>query len=199
MKNQVATVLLLLTAIPSVLSAQSVWKLDKAHSKIDFSVTHMLVAEVDGRFTDFDGTVTSSKSDFRDAKIDVTIKTASITTDNDFRDKHLRSDDFFNAEKYPEIKFHSTSIEKTGDNTYKIAGDLTIRDTTKTVVLNAKYNGQVVAGGVTKAAFKATTTINRFDYGVHWNKTIETGGLVVGKDVDITLLLELNKQEPSKE
>lgn len=179
-------------------AAQTTWKADKAHSKIDFSVTHMVIAEVDGRFTDFDATLTASKDDFSDAKITATIKTASITTDNDFRDKHLRSDDFFNAGKYPEIKFKSTSIEKIGENTYKIAGDLTIRDTTKTVVLDTKYNGQVVGMGATKCAFKATTTINRFDYGVHWDKTIESGGLVVGKNVDITLLLEFNKQTDEK-
>jgi len=179
-------------------TAQTIWKADKAHSKIDFSVTHMVIAEVDGRFTDFDATLTASKDDFIDAKITATIKTTSITTDNDFRDKHLRSDDFFNADKYPEIKFKSTSIEKTGDNTYKIIGDLTIRDTTRSVVLDTKYNGQVVAMGATKIAFKATTTINRFDYGVHWDKTIESGGLVVGKNVDITLLLEFNKQSDEK-
>jgi len=190
--------MMLMLVATSGLCAQTVWKLDKAHTKIDFSVTHMLIAEVDGRFTSFDGSVTTSKGDFSDAKVDVTIKTASITTDNDFRDKHLRSDDFLNAEKYPEIKFHSTSIEKTGDNTYKITGDLTIRDSTKSVVLDAKYNGQIMTGGATKAAFKATTTIDRFDYGVHWNKTIESGGLVVGKNVDITLLLELNKETPAE-
>jgi len=191
------TAAILFTVIGGVV-AQTIWKADKAHSKIDFSVTHMVIAEVDGRFTDFDATLTGSKDDFSDAKITATIKTASITTDNDFRDKHLRSDDFFNADKYPEIKFKSASIEKTGENTYKITGDLTIRDTTKTVVLDTKYNGQIVGMGATKRAFKATTTINRFDYGVHWDKTIESGGLVVGKNVDITLLLEFNKQTDDK-
>ena len=191
------TAAILFTVIGGVV-AQTIWKADKAHSKIDFSVTHMVIAEVDGRFTDFDATLTGSKDDFSDAKITATIKTASITTDNDFRDKHLRSDDFFNADKYPEIKFKSTSIEKTGENTYKITGDLTIRDTTKTVVLDTKYNGQIVGMGATKRAFKATTTINRVDYGVHWDKTIESGGLVVGKNVDITLLLEFNKQTDDK-
>ena len=191
------TTAILFTILNGV-AAQTTWKADKAHSKIDFSVTHMVIAEVDGRFTDFDATLTASKDDLSDAKITATIKTGSITTDNDFRDKHLRSDDFFNADKYPEIKFKSTSIEKTGDNTYKITGDLTIRDTTKTVVLDTKYNGQVVAMGSTKCAFKATTTINRFDYGVHWDKTIESGGLVVGKNIDITLLMEFNKQTDDK-
>ena len=100
----VAFILLALTAVV----AQTTWKADKAHSKIDFSVTHMVIGEVEGRFTDFDATLTASKDDFTDAKITATIKTTSITTDNDFRDKHLRSDDFFNVEKYPEIKFKST-------------------------------------------------------------------------------------------
>jgi polyisoprenoid-binding protein YceI len=109
------------------------------------------------------------------------------------RDGHLKSDDFFNAEKFPEINFKSTSFEKLGDNKYKITGDLTIRDVTKNVTFDATLNGTLKTDRGVLAAWKATTTINRFDYNLKWSKTLETGGLAVGKDVIITLNLELNK------
>ncbi len=178
------------------LNAQTTWKADKAHSNVSFSVSHMVISEVTGMFRDFDVTVVASKDDFSDAQIEATIKTAGIFTDNDYRDKHLRSDDFFNAEKYPDIKFKSTKIEKTANGIYNITGDLTIRDVTKPVVLETKYNGQMKLGENTKAGFKATTTIDRFVFGTKWNKALETGGLVAGKDVGITLLMELNKEVP---
>jgi polyisoprenoid-binding protein YceI len=172
------------------------WTADKAHSRVMFTVTHMVVSEVTGRFTDFDVILRQPKDDFSDAKVTASIKTASINTDNQTRDNHLRSDDFFNAEKYPEIKFVSTAWEKTGPDTYRIKGDLTMRDVTKPVVLNAKFNGSITDGrGDTKAGFKASTVINRMDYGVKWSRAIEAGGLVVSENVDILLLLELQKQK----
>lgn len=172
------------------------WKADLAHSRVGFSVTHMLIAEVDGRFTQFDVTLNQGKEDFSGSTIEAKIKTASVTTENETRDKHLRSDDFFNVEKYPEIQFKSTSFEKTGDRAYKITGDLTIRDVTKNVTLEAKYLGGVTdARGNTRIAFRATTTINRFDFGVKWDRKLDAGGLIVSENVDITLNLELTKQQ----
>ena len=172
----------------------SSWKLDKAHSQVKFSVAHLVISEVTGVFKDFDVTLTSDKADFSDANVEATIKTYSIDTGNENRDKHLRSDDFLNSEKFPEMKFKSTGVEKTGDDTYKIKGDLTIRDVTKSVLLDTKFRG-TIAGmrGNTTAAFKATTTINRFDFGAMWDKTIEAGGLIAGRDVEITLLMEFTK------
>jgi polyisoprenoid-binding protein YceI len=194
MKKLFAVVLLLIVTALS-LSAQTIWKSDKAHSAVKFSVTHMMISEVNGRFGDFDVTVTQGKDDFTGSTIEAIIKTASINTDNDFRDKHLKTDDFFNVEKFPTITFKSTSFEKTGTDTYKISGNLTIRDVTKPVVLDAKFNGTMAdSRGNVKAGFKATTTIDRFDYGVKWDKTLDKGGMIVSKSVDITLLLELNKQ-----
>ena len=194
------TIILLLTLLSiSVLSAQTTWKADKSHSRVGFTVTHMIISELTGGFTDFDVTIVTTKDDFSDAKIEAVIKTTSINTDNEYRDKHLRSDDFFNAEKFPDMTFKSTKIEKAGADTYNITGDLTIRDVTKPVILNANYRGQVTSGGRTKAGFKATTTIDRFEFGTKWNAAIETGGFVVGKSVDITLLMELNKQQPAGE
>jgi len=176
-------------------SAQTTWIADKAHTQITFSVTHLLISEVTGRFSDFDVTFHDANEDFTDGTIGVTIRTASINTGIEKRDNHLKSDDFLGAEKFPNITFESTLIEKTGKDTYKITGDLTIRDVTKSVVLDAKHNGTVTdPWGVTKAGFKATTSINRFDFGVKWGAALETGGLVAGETVVLTLLMEFNKQ-----
>ncbi|MBK7256824.1 MAG: polyisoprenoid-binding protein [Ignavibacteriae bacterium] len=191
MQRTILAVLTLVLAISGAV-AQTTWKLDNAHSAVKFSVTHMVIAEVPGNFREFDVTFTQKgTADFAGSSLSATIKTASINTDNEGRDKHLRSDDFFNADKFPAITFTSTSFEKTGTDTYVIKGDLTIRDVTKPVVLNARYTGTVKdPRGNTKIGFKATTAINRFDFGVKWNKAVEAGGLVVGETVDITLLME---------
>jgi polyisoprenoid-binding protein YceI len=178
--------------------AQSVWKVDKSHSNVDFTVTHLVISEVRGTFKEFDASLTSDKADFSDMKLNATIKTASVFTDNDRRDNHLRSNDFFNADSFPNITFKSTSVKKTGSDSYQITGDLTIRNITKSVVLETKYRGSVEAFGGTRAAFKATTTIDRFEFGTTWDKTIETGGLVVGKEVNIALLMEFAKQKPEE-
>jgi polyisoprenoid-binding protein YceI len=187
--------ILLLAAFAAVgfVSAQSDWKLDKAHSSITFTVKHMVISNVTGSFKDFAVTLKSAKDDFSDATVQSTIKVASLSTDNDRRDAHLKSDDFFNAEKYPEINFKSTSFEKLSDTKYKITGDLTIRDVTKNVTFDAVLNGTLKTTHGVLSAWKATTTINRFDYNLKWNKTIETGGLIAGQDVIITLNLELNR------
>jgi len=170
------------------------WKLDKAHSQVRFSVSHLVITEVTGRFTDFDVTLTQPDDDFTKSQIQAIVKTASINTDVEQRDRHLRTDDFFNAEKFPTMTFKSTSIEKTGEGKYKITGDLTIRDVTRSVELDTKFNGTIVdPRGNTREGFKATTTINRFDFGVKWDMATETGGLVAGKEVEITLLMEFVK------
>jgi len=178
----------------SLLAQQGGWTLDKSHSSISFSIRHMVISEVTGNFKDFTISFTAAKADFSDATVDATIKVASINTDNERRDGHLKTDDFFNAEKFPDIRFKSTSFEKVGDNAYKITGDLVIRDITKKVTFDAVYNGSVKSPwGATVISWKATTTINRFDYGLKWNKAIETGGLIAGDVVKITHNLELTK------
>jgi polyisoprenoid-binding protein YceI len=194
--NKITAVLfVLLLSAASLVSQPTTWKIDPVHSKVLFSVSHMVISEVSGRFNDFDATLVQTKEDFTDSKLSATIKTKSIDTDNDRRDNHLRSADFFDAEKNPEITFVSRKFEKTGKDIYKITGDLTIRGVTKSVVLDMKFNGQVKSPmGNFVAGFKATTTINRMDYGVKWNKTMELGGLIVGENVDITLNVELTKQ-----
>jgi polyisoprenoid-binding protein YceI len=191
--KKITVVLFAVLVATTLMSAQSEWKLDKAHSSIGFTVRHMVISDVTGSFKDFTIALKSDKDDFSDAEVQSTIKVGSLSTDNAMRDGHLKSDDFFNAEKFPEINFKSSSFEKLGDNKYKITGDLTIRDVTKKVIFDATLNGTLKTGRGLLSAWKATTTINRFDYNLKWNKTLETGGLMVGQDVTITMNLELNK------
>lgn len=181
------------TAASSFVQAPAKWVLDKAHTNVRFSVAHLVVSDVDGSFKSFDGSMTSAKPDFTDASINFTVDVNSINTDNENRDKHLQSDDFFNAAKFPQIKFVGKSFQSLGDNKYKLSGDLTIRDVTKPVTFDVTYGGTVNAMGATHAGFKAKTTINRFDYSLKWSAATEAGGLVVGKDVDITLNIDLKK------
>ena len=175
--------------------AQNVWTLDKAHTAVKFSVTHLVISEVEGNFKSFDGLLTYGKPDFSDALVDFTVDVASINTDNEMRDKHLKSDDFFNAEKYPKMTFKGATWKKISDTKYVLEGDLTIRDVTKHVAFDVASNGTIKdPWGNTKAGFKATTVINRFDYNLKWGTLTETGGAVVGKDVTITLNLEFQKK-----
>ncbi len=180
----------------SLTFAQTTWDFDKSHSKIGFSVTHLVITDVEGNFKEFEGSITTSGDDFENAKIEFSANVASINTDNEKRDEHLRSDDFFNAEKFPQLTFKSKSFSKVDDKNYKLVGDLTIRDVTKEVELNVVYNGTVEdPWGNTKSGFSLEGEINRFDYNLKWNKTIEAGGLVVGEDVTILAKLQLVKQK----
>ena len=169
------------------------WTLDRSHSNLKFTVTHMVVSETEGSFKIFDGTIEHTKPDMSDAKINFTVDINSINTENENRDKHLKGDDFFNAEKYPTASFVGKSFKPLGDNKYELTGDLTIRDITKSVKFDVRFGGVATSTRGDKAGFKATTTINRFDYNLKWDRATEAGGLVVGKDVDITVLLEMNK------
>jgi len=170
------------------------WNLDRSHSSIKFSVSHMVVSEADGKFGDFSVNVASDKDDFSDAKIDVTIKTASINTDDAKRDEHLRSGDFFDVANHPTITFKSKSMKKTGNGTYKLSGDFTMRGITKSVTLDVKYGGmQKSPWGQTVAGFKITGKINRKEYGVSWSKMLDQGGAVVGDEVDLVANIEITK------
>jgi polyisoprenoid-binding protein YceI len=177
----------------SVNRQTATWTVDKPHTNVKFSISHLVISDVEGTFKTFDGTMESSKPDFSDAKINFTVEVASINTDNDQRDNHLKSDEFFNAAKYPQMKFTSTSFTPQGDNKYKLVGNLTIRDVTKPVTFDVKYGGTVTAMGGTHAGFKATTKIDRFDYNLKWSKATEAGGLVAGKDADITINVDFKK------
>lgn len=173
--------------------AQTTWKVDKAHSNVKFAVSHMVVSEVEGSFRMFDGSLVASKADLSDAKVNFSVDVASVNTDNEKRDGHLKSDDFFNAEKFPKMSFVSKSMKPLGNNKYALTGDLTLRDVTKTVTFDVTYGGQINTGRGVKAGFKAKTTIDRLTYGLKYAPALETGGLAVGKDVDITVLLEMDQ------
>jgi polyisoprenoid-binding protein YceI len=173
-------------------SQNTAWKFDKNHSQVEFTVTHLVISEVTGYFRTFDGSVKSNGDDFSNAEIEFTIDANSIDTDNEKRDGHLKSDDFFNAEKYPQMKFKSTSMNKVGDNNYKLIGDLTIRDVTKPVELEVIHGGSLVDNySNKKAGFKISGTINRFDYNLKWNALLEAGGAVVSSDVDLICNVQL--------
>ncbi len=189
---------LALVAVVSMVaaSAQSTWKSDNSHSNVKFTVTHLVVSEVEGNFKVYNGTISAAKPDFTDAVINFSVDVNSINTDNENRDKHLKGDDFFNAEKFPQMTFKSVSFKKVSGNKYVLEGDLTIRDITKRVKFDVTYGGTVKdPWGNIKAGFKAKGSINRFDYNLKWNTVTEAGGAVVGKEVEIVLNLEFAQQK----
>jgi polyisoprenoid-binding protein YceI len=174
--------------------AQNSWSLDKSHSSLKFGVKHLVVSEVEGSFKSFTGSVKAKDDTFADAQIEFAADVNSVNTDDEKRDGHLKSDDFFNAEKFPQMKFVSKSFKKAGKDKYKLTGDLTIRDVTKTVTFDVDFGGVVKdPWGNIKAGFKATTSINRFDYNLKWNTVLEAGGAVVGKEIKITANIEMAK------
>jgi polyisoprenoid-binding protein YceI len=174
------------------------WTVDKSHSNVNFTVTHMTISEVEGTFKIFEGNVEHTKPDFSDAKINFQVDIASVNTENENRDNHLKGDDFFNAAQFPTMKFSSTSMKPLGNNKYQLSGNLTIRDITKPVVFDVSYGGTVSTSRGKKSGFKAKTTINRFDYNLKWDRATEAGGLVVGKDVEIQINLEMNEVKPQQ-
>lgn len=178
------------------LNAQTKWNLDNSHSKVGFTVTHLVISEVDGNFKSFTGTMTAAKPDFTDAQIEFSVDVASINTDNEQRDNHLKSDDFFNAEKYPKMTFKSILMKKINDKQYELFGNLTIRDVTKKVKFTVTYGGTVKdPWGNIKAGFKATTTINRKEFGLKWGAVTEAGGAVVSDEVTINIGAEFNQEK----
>lgn len=188
-----------LVASGMALSAQTNWKIDASHSKLGFSVLHMMVTETEGKFKIYEGSVSSkSDLDFTDAKIDFSVDVASINTDDEKRDGHLKSPDFFDVEKFPKMTFKATSMKlnaKKGKNTYDLEGDLTIKGVTKKVKLLAVGASKVYNDpwGNTKYGFKVTGVINRKDYGLNWNAVIEAGGVVVSEEVNLAINIELAK------
>lgn len=191
MRNLKFLVTVLFLSTISIFS-QNDWTVDKAHSKVGFSVNHMVITSVEGYFKDYDAKISTNEDNFSAANIFLSINTSSIFTDHEKRDNHLRSDDFFNAEKYPQMIFKSKSMDKLSEGKYKLIGDFTIRDVTKEIVLDVKFNGIIKDGyGNMRAGFKITSEINRFDYNLKWDKTIETGGLIVGKEVELIINLEI--------
>ncbi|MCD7035851.1 YceI family protein [Metabacillus sp. GX 13764] len=162
--------------------------LDKVHSDVIFQIKHMMVSKAKGAFTDFDVEFTGDPDDLASASVKAAIKTASIDTGNADRDGHLKSGDFFEAEKYPEITFASKSIKKVSDDKFEVTGDFTIKDVTKTETFHVTYNGTAKnpMDGSMVAGFDVEGRVNREDYGLTWNAALETGGVLVGKEVKFT-------------
>lgn len=197
MKNLKQTLLGAFTIMALSIQSQTNWKVDASHSKLGFSVTHLMVSETEGRFKLYEGTVSSkSETDFTDAKIDFSVDVSSINTDDEKRDGHLKGADFFDVEKFPKITFKATSM-KPGKikGTYDLEGDLTMHGVTKKVKLSAIGASKTVKDpwGNVKYAFKISGSINRIEYGLKWNAALEAGGVVVGEDVKIDITIELAK------
>jgi len=178
------------------MSNTSRWVIEPTHSLVEFTVRHMMIANVKGRFSEVEGEVIGDPHDLTGATIQVSINTASVDTRVADRDNHLRSADFFDSENYPQMTFKSTKITKTGEGEYRIDGELTIRDVTNPITLEATFEG---AGkdpwGGERAGFSAKGKLNRKDYGLTWNAALETGGVLVSDEVKINIEVELLKQE----
>ncbi|WP_020598037.1 YceI family protein [Spirosoma panaciterrae] len=171
------------------------WAIDPSHSEVQFKVKHLVISTVTGSFGTFEGTVESEGDDFNNAKVSFSADIDSISTGHEQRDGHLKSADFFDAENHPKLTFVSTSMTKVDDDTYKVAGDLTIRGTTKPVTLKAEYGGQMGDFyGQTKAGFELSGTIKRKEFGLSWDAVTEAGGVVVSDDVKLVLNIQLTKQ-----
>jgi polyisoprenoid-binding protein YceI len=171
------------------------WKIDPAHSTLEFAIKHMMFATVKGQFSEVDGTIVDDETNRSNSRVSATIHVGSITTRNEQRDAHLKSPDFFHHEQFPTITFESTSVEHKGDDRLLIRGNLTIRDITRPIELDTEITGRGKnPWGVEVAGWSARTTINRKDFGLNWNAALESGGFLVGDEVKVTLDIEAAKQ-----
>lgn len=173
----------------------STYKIDAAHSEISFKVKHLMITNVTGNFTQFDATMESEAADFSDAKISFEADVNSISTNNEQRDGHLKSDDFFSAEKFPKLSFVSKSLSKKTAEDYVLTGDLTIRDITKTVELAVEFGGTMTDPyGQVKSGFEINGKISRSEFGLTWSAVTEAGGVMVSDDVKLHLSVQMIKQ-----
>jgi polyisoprenoid-binding protein YceI len=174
---------------------RTTWKLDPSHTTVEFSAKHLMISTVKGRITDIEGTIDMDEKDPRNSSVEATLKAASLDTRTDQRDQHLRSADFLDVEKYPEIIFRSTRIEGDKDS-FKLTGDLTIRDVTKPITLDVEFEGTGKdPWGGERVGFSAKGKFDRRDFGLTWNQALETGGVVVGNEIKISLEVEAIKAD----
>jgi polyisoprenoid-binding protein YceI len=173
---------------------KELWTVDPSHSEVQFKVKHLVISTVTGNFGSYEGTVETPNGDFEEADVTFSADIDSITTNQEDRDNHLKSDDFFNAEKYPQLTFKSTSIDKVGDQQYQLTGDLTIRDVTKEVTLDVLHGGTVEDHlGNTKAGFEIEGAIDRKEFDLLYNAVTEAGNVVVGNEVKLLMNVQLAK------
>jgi polyisoprenoid-binding protein YceI len=173
--------------------AKTTWKLDPAHSIVEFSAKHMMITTVKGRITDVEGTIYADEKNFRNSSVEATLKAASIDTRTEQRDNHLRSPDFLHVEQFPAIEFRSTGIEGSKEE-FKLTGELTIRGVTKEIALDVTFEGQAKdPWGSERIGFSAKGKIDRRDFGLTWNQLLETGGAIVSNDIRIAIEVEAVK------
>lgn len=183
-----------MTTVTTPTTGLTTWNIDATHSHVEFAIRHLMIATVRGRFTDVRGTVTSHGDDPSKGEVDVHIGVASVDTRDAQRDAHLRSAEFFEADKYPEMTFRSLRITDVSGNEFKLTGNLTIRGVTREITFDVTSNGRAKdPWGGERSGFSATGRIKRGDFGLTWNQALETGGVLVGDDVRITLDVELVK------
>lgn len=176
--------------------AKAKWKVDTSHSEVNFTVKHMMIARVNGTFRDFSADLAFDPEDLTTADVNFTVNVASIDTRNEDRDNHLKSADFFDVENHPNMTFVAKTIEKKRDNEYDVTGDLTIRGVTKPETFKVVYEGGGKdPWGNERVGFSATGKVKRTDYGLVWNSVLETGGVLVGEDVDVSIEIEATKAE----
>jgi len=175
-----------------------IWSIDGAHSSIGFTVRHMVVSKVRGRFTRWSGTIAMDERDPDKAEVEINIEPASVDTGVEQRDNHLRSPDFFDVERYPRMTFRSTRIEKAGEGEYRVTGNLTMHGVTRPVTLEVEFAGSAKDpwGGL-RAGFSARGSLDRKEFGLTYNQLLETGGVVVGEKVDLDIEVEAVKQAAS--
>lgn len=192
LKRTVVLALVVLFAAASV--PADTWNVDKSHSSVDFTVSHMVISKVRGGFDDFEGVIKFDGENWDKASTTWTIQVASIDTEDEKRDEHLRSGDFFEVEKFPTMTFESKEVVNTEGGDFRLTGDLTIKGVTKEVTFDGEFRGVVNdPWGNTRAGFSAVTSIDRKDFGITWNKTLDQGGLAVGNEVDIRIEVEAIK------
>lgn len=195
MFRKVLTVSLGISLIAAAVSADT-WKMDKPHTSIGFTVSHLVIAKVRGTFEDFDGVIQFDGKNVENGSVDITIQMASVDTENEKRDNHLKSPDFFDVESYPVMTFKSKKVVKGKGSDFQIIGDLTLRGVTKEVILDAVLNGIINDPMIgNRAGFSATGVINRQDFGVKWNRALESGDFLVGDQVAISIETELVRAE----
>ena len=183
-----------LAAAPWTASAADTFLIDKAHSEATFQVRHF-VTKVRGRFNEFGGTILVERANPAASSVELSIQTASLDTAHPGRDKHLRSPDFFDVEKFPEITFKSTKITPTGKDKYDVTGNLTMHGVTKPITLSVTNLGSGGTGKDAKFGFEAATTLNRKDFGIVWNRALDTGGFMLGDDVIVTVNIEAGRKK----
>jgi polyisoprenoid-binding protein YceI len=190
-----ALALVVAVALP-ILAHADTWQIDPAHTNVEFTVRHMMISNVKGQFQKTTGMIATNGNDPATGKIDATIDATSINTRVDKRDAHLKSPAFLDVDKYPTITFKSTKVETEGPNKWKVTGDLTLHGVTKPVVLEVEGSGAAITDpmGNTRAGASATTKISRKDFGLTWNQPLETGGVMVGDEVAISIDVEAIKK-----